>query len=150
MATWPKSRIDTAGLNAAPFLLGLPEGWAALDRGDTAATGKVINAMEARLEQVRADTSSDLGSIVNNMEIMQRELKGMLLVKAGKTDDGLALLRQAAAQEDTVPYDFGPPETIKPPKELLGEMLLAAGKRAGARRWRSSSPWPGLLEGLRA
>jgi predicted negative regulator of RcsB-dependent stress response len=89
--------------------------------------------MEARLEQVRADTSSELGSIVNNMEIMQRELKGMLLVKAGKTDDGLALLRQAAAQEDTVPYDFGPPETIKPPKELLGEMLLAVGKAADAK-----------------
>ena len=125
--------IDTAGLDAAPFQLGLPEGWAALDRGDTATTGKVIKAMEARLEQVRADTSSDLGSIVNNMEIMQRELKGMLLVKAGKTDDGLALLRQAAAQEDTVPYDFGPPETIKPPKELLGEMLLAVGKAADAK-----------------
>jgi hypothetical protein len=125
--------VDTTGLDGAPFQLGLPEGWAALDRGDTAATGKVITAMGARLEQVRADTSSDLGSIVNNMEIMQRELKAMLLVKAGKTDDGLALLRQAAAQEDTVPYDFGPPETIKPPKELLGEMLLAVGKAAAAK-----------------
>ena len=64
---------------------------------------------------------------------MQRELKAMMLVKAGKTDEGLALLRQAAAQEDTVPYDFGPPETIKPPKELLGEVLLAAGNPSEAK-----------------
>ncbi|HEU5154302.1 MAG TPA: tetratricopeptide repeat protein [Gemmatimonadales bacterium] len=125
--------VDTAGLNPAPFLLGLPEGWAALDRGDTATTGKVIKAMEARLEQVRADTSSKLGSLANNMEIMQRELMGMMLVKAGKNEEGVALLRQAAAQEDTVPYDFGPPETIKPPKELLGEVLLAVGKPADAK-----------------
>ncbi|HEY7027597.1 MAG TPA: tetratricopeptide repeat protein [Gemmatimonadales bacterium] len=125
--------IDTVGLNPAPFLLGLPEGWAALDRGDTATTGKIINAMEARLAQARADTSSGLGSLVNNMEIMQRELKGMMLVKAGKNDEGVALLRQAAAQEDTVPYDFGPPETIKPPKELLGEILLTVGNPAEAK-----------------
>jgi pentatricopeptide repeat protein len=126
-------KVDTTGLNPAPFLLGLPEGWAALDRGDTATTSKVINAMEARLTQVRADTSSSLGSLANNMEIMQRELKGMMLVKAGRNEEGVALLRQAAAQEDTVPYDFGPPETIKPPKELLGEILLAVGNPAEAK-----------------
>jgi len=125
--------VDTTGLNPAPFLLGLPEGWAALERGDTATTSKVIDAMEARLTQVKADTSSSLGSTATNMEIMQRELKGMMLVKAGKNDEGVALLRQAAAQEDTVPYDFGPPETIKPPKELLGEILLAVGNPAEAK-----------------
>jgi tetratricopeptide (TPR) repeat protein len=125
--------VDTAGLNGAPFLLGLPEGWAALDRGDTATANRVIKAMEARLEQVRADTSYDLGSVANSMEIILRELKGMTLVKSGKNDEGLSQLRQAAAQEDTVPYDFGPPETIKPPKELLGEVLLAVGQDAEAK-----------------
>jgi pentatricopeptide repeat protein len=126
-------KVDTAGLDPGPFLLGLPDGWAALDKGDQATVDRITNAMEARLQQFRGDTSYALGSTINSAEIVLAELKGMSLVKAGKNTEGIALLRQAAAQEDSVPYDFGPPETIKPPKELLGEVLLAVGQPAEAK-----------------
>jgi hypothetical protein len=141
--------VDTAGLDAAPFQLGLPEGWAALDRGDTAdhRQGHQGHGRAARTGASGHQLRPGLDREQHGDHAARAE--GMLLVKAGKTDDGLALLRQAAAQEDTVPYDFGPPETIKPPKELLGEMLLPWERRR-RRRWRSSSPWPGLPEGLRA
>ena len=53
--------------------------------------------------------------------------------RRGKLDDAVALLRKAAAQEDSLPYEFGPPEIEKPSHELLGEMLLAAGHPGDAR-----------------
>ena len=46
---------------------------------------------------------------------------------------GLALAKEAAAAEDAMSFDFGPPDVAKPAHELLGEMLLSAGKSAEAR-----------------
>jgi len=42
-------------------------------------------------------------------------------------------LEQASADYDAQPFDFGPPATVKPPRELLGELLLAAGHKDEAR-----------------
>jgi predicted Zn-dependent protease len=40
------------------------------------------------------------------------------------------ILEEAAALEDSLPFDFGPPAIIKPSHELLGEILLEL-ERAG-------------------
>src|SRR5205807_7358769 len=42
-------------------------------------------------------------------------------------------LRKAAAQEDALPFEFGPPEIEKPSRELLGEVLLGTGQANEAR-----------------
>ena len=128
-----KLSVDTTKLDLAPFWLGLPEGWAALERGDQATAQRDLLAMQARLQSIENDTSYALGSIRVSAEIMTDELQGMLLLQQGRSDDGIAKLREAAAREDAVPYDFGPPEVIKPPKELLGEALLRLGRPAEAR-----------------
>jgi tetratricopeptide (TPR) repeat protein len=47
--------------------------------------------------------------------------------------DAVATLRKAAAREDALPFEFGPPEIEKPSHELLGEVLLAMGQAAEAR-----------------
>jgi hypothetical protein len=43
------------------------------------------------------------------------------------------MLRSAAAEEDRLPYEFGPPFIDKPSYELLGEALLIAHQPAEAR-----------------
>jgi hypothetical protein len=50
----------------------------------------------------------------------------------GRTDDGLALLRKAATAEAALPTPFGPPALQKPSYELLGDELLALGRKAEA------------------
>jgi len=52
---------------------------------------------------------------------------------AGRTDSAVAALSSASSIEAALPYEFGPPETAKPPQELLGEVLLAAQRPAEAR-----------------
>jgi hypothetical protein len=45
----------------------------------------------------------------------------------------LALAREAAAAEGAMPIEFGPPHVDKPAHELLGELLLDAGRTDEAR-----------------
>ena len=61
-------------------------------------------------------------------EIMAQELEATLLQAEGKRDDALRILTAAAAVEDGLSFEFGPPVPVKPTHELIGEMLLAAGR----------------------
>jgi hypothetical protein len=45
----------------------------------------------------------------------------------------VAALERAAADEDAMSYEFGPPVAVKPPHELAGELLLDLGEAAPAR-----------------
>lgn len=58
--------------------------------------------------------------------ILAKQLAARLELKRGKLDAALALLRTAAAIEDTMAAEFGPPVAPKPSHELLGETLLTA------------------------
>jgi tetratricopeptide (TPR) repeat protein len=49
-----------------------------------------------------------------------------------RTEDGIALLRKAAAAEAALPPPFGPPALQKPSYELLGDELLAMGRKTEA------------------
>jgi hypothetical protein len=62
------------------------------------------------------------------------QLHGLQQLRDGKTEAGLATLRQAAADETALPYEFGPPTILKPGNELLGEVLLELGRPADARQ----------------
>lgn len=52
------------------------------------------------------------------------QLAGLLAINDRKTEEGLALLTQAAAAEDALPLEFGPPEIVEPTYESLGKALL--------------------------
>ncbi len=75
------------------------------------------------------------GGPANNKEaeIMAQQLEAILLQAAGKRDEALQVLAAAAASEDALSFEFGPPMPVKPTHELLGEMLLAAGRPREAR-----------------
>jgi tetratricopeptide (TPR) repeat protein len=65
------------------------------------------------------------------LKIPQRVLRGELEFQRGHKDTGLALLREAAAIEDTLVYDE-PPDWMMPVRHTLGALLLAAGKHEEA------------------
>ena len=56
--------------------------------------------------------------------VMARELGGMRLFLGGSREQGVKALREAAAIEDAIPMEFGPPVIVEPSHELLGTMLL--------------------------
>lgn len=58
--------------------------------------------------------------------------EAVLALAQGRQDEGLALLAKAADAEAALPVPFGPPVLQKPSAELLGDELLALGRKAEA------------------
>ena len=50
----------------------------------------------------------------------------------GRGDIWLSSLGEATEIEEGLPFEFGPPASLKPPHELLGEVAMAAGEHAVA------------------
>jgi len=65
------------------------------------------------------------------IELAGTMLEGEILVREGKTDEGLAKLRGAVKQEDALHYDE-PPAWMIPARHVLGAALMKAGKAAEA------------------
>jgi tetratricopeptide (TPR) repeat protein len=95
-----------------------------------ARTGNADVAERARAAlAVRASDERE-GDLRPAIAIMEREVAASLAFAAGRRDEALATLRAAADDEAQLPAPLGLPEPIKPAPELLGEMLIDAG-RAG-------------------
>jgi hypothetical protein len=62
------------------------------------------------------------------VEIQRKGAQAWALFAEGKKAEGLALLREAADQEDKTEKSAVSPGPLAPARELLGEMLLEAGK----------------------
>jgi tetratricopeptide (TPR) repeat protein len=60
------------------------------------------------------------------------ELEALLALDSGDGQEAIRLLEEAAAIEETLPLEFGPPASLKPPHELLGEVALEAGDAGAA------------------
>lgn len=56
--------------------------------------------------------------------VMAQQLEAVLLFVEGRRDEGIVLARQAAAVEDTLSFEFGPPVPVKPGHELVGDLLM--------------------------
>jgi len=65
--------------------------------------------------------------------VMKKELEALLASLKEDKERALTLAREAAAAEDAMTFEVGPPAVIKPARELLGEMLLKFGNAAEAR-----------------
>jgi tetratricopeptide (TPR) repeat protein len=64
--------------------------------------------------------------------IMAQQLEAVLLFVEGRRDEGIVLARQAAAVEDTLSFEFGPPVPVKPGHELVGDLLMDVRRPAEA------------------
>lgn len=61
-------------------------------------------------------------------DVLEQEINGLAALAEGKRDDAIAILERAAAAEDAMPAEFGPPFVDKPARELLGDVLLRVGR----------------------
>lgn len=66
--------------------------------------------------------------------ILHQGLAGMLALLEGDWDNAIEHVQAAAEREAVLPYEFGPPNIVKPMYELLGEVLAAADRSEEAAR----------------
>ncbi len=97
--------------------------------GNPAAATKdveTLNALAAKLKEAKD------AYWTGQVEIQAKGASAWIAFAQGKKDEGIALMREAATMEDLTEKSAISPGPIKPAHELLGEMLLEAGKPAEA------------------
>lgn len=130
VAAWS---LDTAQASIGPkamdaYAIGVTQ----LSLGKRGAADSTL----ARLEQLGRPRQgeNDYGSNSQVPIILAAQLRARLAWDGADHDRAIAILREASAAEDQLPFEFGPPDIVKPTHELLGEYLLAADQPALAQR----------------
>jgi tetratricopeptide (TPR) repeat protein len=125
--------LDVSGLGPiARAVDAFTQGFAAARRGDRPGARQRLADLAAIRDAARADGPNVAPARVP--AILANELEGAVLVAEGKAEQALPVLRHAAALEDSLPVEFGPPDVVKPTHELLGETLLGLGRPREAQR----------------
>ncbi|WP_139351328.1 hypothetical protein [Rhodanobacter sp. B05] len=124
-------RIDTSTLGGEAGWNDFAIGYAAAERGDAALAKTSLAALD-KLAATTQPPNPDDPQQTGYLKILRDDLDGLLASKRSDDAHALDLVRAAAKRYDHMAFDFGPPAPVKPPHELLGELLLAAGKPAAA------------------
>jgi tetratricopeptide (TPR) repeat protein len=108
--------FDVSDVPAAKRTYDFVTAYAAIRSGDRARGRQILDAF---LRQGRQEP---------RLRIQDMELQALLAQAEGQPERAIGLMEDAAALEETLPFQFGPPASLKPPHELLGELLLEAGR----------------------
>jgi tetratricopeptide (TPR) repeat protein len=106
-------------------------GFAAVRRGDLQTAREdlaKVNELGNRVQGrgISATGAAPESAYTERATILSTQLQALLDQSAGNTDQAVALLRKAAASENSMSLEYGPPFIEKPTEELLGEVLLDA------------------------
>jgi tetratricopeptide (TPR) repeat protein len=119
----PVSRRVYRGETLPIFIRGL----AAAAKGSTEAQQRIAD-FQAMIKAL-ADSPDSINSLrVKGLEIRQLEISAVLSASKNKFDEAIEMLRKATALEESAPPPSGPPVLVKPSHELLGDILLRAGR----------------------
>jgi tetratricopeptide (TPR) repeat protein len=125
-------KVNVESLITAEFTRDWTDAYGAVRFGKLdAAVAAIERAKNSTKRYVAAATAAGLATDAPSQrmaKIEQQQLDGLLLLKRGRTNEGIALLSEAAAGERASPMEFGPPSLDKPANELLGEVLLEHGR----------------------
>ena len=106
---------------ARPVILRLPKPISSGCARADAARKHVTGVAASRYDTVTAEEIRQGG-------ILATVLEGTILFAQGERATGLARVREAITTADTMAFEYGPPFSAKPLDELLGDLLLTAGK----------------------
>ncbi len=105
------------------FLFAFGDGYAAAQRGDLETARNAVASMAA---------ITDAGSTSGNFTIMRGMVEALIAKQNGQTNRAVQELQRLAEFEEGLPFAFGPPGMAKPPRELLGDVLLEIERPADA------------------
>ncbi|MGD8330283.1 MAG: hypothetical protein PVJ49_12695 [Acidobacteriota bacterium] len=144
---WARYLIDTEDFEGATATLSLDlrqdqvqermtvafvHGLGAARRGDIDGVREALAIIrETGAGTVQLAASADLTFELQAMDrsaVLEAQTQALLAWADGDIDAAVAHARQAATLEEQMPFMFGPPFVDKPSYELLGEILLAAGR----------------------
>jgi tetratricopeptide (TPR) repeat protein len=99
------------------------------EHGGAPASADAAAGKPAQAAPAMAGGGSDAGK---GVRIMHKELQALIAQAKGQGDQAIALLKEAVQIEESMRPPNGAADPVKPSHELLGEVLLQAGKPAEA------------------
>jgi tetratricopeptide (TPR) repeat protein len=138
-----RAAVETGAVGAAelpggdPYLdRALTYANAALATGLAAAARKDATTVRVALDRIEHLERSAAGhgrtEWAAKLAIMCGEVAAAAHLEVGNREDAWAAMHEAAAREDRLEAPRGPPNPVKPARELLGEMLLRVDRPAEA------------------
>ncbi len=127
-----KLKVGSVGLQEMAGWDAFISGYAEAASGDRAGAEASLSSLKSFASKYAAMPDADKET-VTYLGILADELSGLIAGKVGDMQTAIAEVRRASKTYDAMPFDFGPPVTVKPPDELLGELLLEAKQPAEAR-----------------
>ena len=121
----------------------LANGFSAVKTGDLSTAEKMTALLAAKMKTAApaasagahadhggapAPVAAGIPDSAKGVTVMHNELAALVAHAKGQTDQAVTLLKESAAIEETMRPPNGAADPIKPSHELLGEMLLQAGK----------------------
>jgi hypothetical protein len=109
-------------------------GMRAAQAGDLATAGAVEKRLAVLQEQDAAGMKSyvqgqvTLEDLKRAVAISHKEVAAVLYLQKGADEEALRFAKQAISIRDEMHPSYGPPEPIKPPRELYAEILLELGR----------------------
>jgi tetratricopeptide (TPR) repeat protein len=139
-----KGDIDRKGIKSIDAFTGyeLARGLLFVRRNDLPAARNALKRLESLREEGRAlvgaaDAASRMDQVTESeiafANVMIGELRAAILFAEGKREEALKTAAEAAAAEDRLTFEYGPPRAPKPPAELYADLLAKAGRAAEAR-----------------
>jgi tetratricopeptide (TPR) repeat protein len=119
--------MPDVGAQAATFFV---SGYAAAQRGDLEAADTYLSTLKELIASSEPDP--EYLALPGYLDIFRSDLEAVIAFKRGEVEKAFALVRAAVERLQGMAFDFGPPPSVKPPHELLGELLLDVGKPSEA------------------
>jgi tetratricopeptide (TPR) repeat protein len=132
---WPDWSAIPAGEGSLIGRFDLAYGKLLASRRDRAAAAAALAEMTSLKARIVAAMPAERPDDHESAPWFDRAIaqgEALVLLAGGDRDGGLARLRAAAEAEAALPEVFGPPILAKPGFELLGDELLALGRKAEA------------------
>ena len=104
-------------------------------RHGAVAAQSALAAMKADQQIVLAGWKKEFPDDDTELPWVERKMAqadAVVALANGRTEEGIAMLRKAAEAEAALPPPFGPPLLQKPSYEMLGDELLALGRKQEA------------------
>jgi hypothetical protein len=155
---WPPADAVSTGDQALLGRFALAYGRMLASRQDPAASRAALEQMKDYRSQIAAAMAAEYPDDRESAPWLDRAVaqgEAVVALATGDEARGFELLRATADAEAALPVPFGPPVLAKPSIELLGDELLARGRKpeaaAAYRRALASAPnRRRSIEGLRA
>ena len=124
---WQTTPVSEASDATELFATGL----SAVRLGDLALAKKASALLAAKAEAA-AGNDSFYNRQAMPLAIMDKQIKGAVLLAAGQPQEGLEALRKSVDIAEQMPLPRGAPNPVQPAHEFLGEALLEAGNPSAA------------------